>query len=62
MSIDPTGGAIRSEQRGPHWIAWVPDSNGKPQDSVVIVGRTQDEAEARARQWKEQLAGRSGAS
>jgi hypothetical protein len=27
---------VRSEARGPHWIAWVPDENGKPQGSVVL--------------------------
>ena len=42
---------IRSEPRGPHWIAWVNDAKGKPEESVVLVGRTRDEAEARARQW-----------
>lgn len=42
---------IRSEQRGPHWIAWVSDENGKPRGSVVLVGQTQEEAENRAREW-----------
>jgi hypothetical protein len=40
--------AIRSEARGPHWVAWVPDANGKPEGSVVVVGRTREEAEERA--------------
>lgn len=48
---------IRSEQRGPHWIAWVPDSSGKPLDAIVLVGRTREEAEARARFWAGQAAG-----
>jgi hypothetical protein len=42
---------IRSEQRGPHWIAWIGDENGKPRGSVVLVGQTREEAESRARDW-----------
>jgi hypothetical protein len=42
---------VQSEQRGPHWIAWIPDNRGKPQDAIVLVGRTRDEAEAHAREW-----------
>ena len=45
------GPEIRSEQRGPHWIAWVADAQGKPAGSVILVGRSREEAEARARQW-----------
>jgi hypothetical protein len=43
---------IRSEARGPHWIAWV-SRNGdpKPHRSVVLIGQTQAEAEANARRW-----------
>ena len=44
---------IRSEARGPHWVAWVADVNGKPEGSVVLVAATREEAEARARQWAE---------
>jgi hypothetical protein len=47
---------IRSEARGPHWVAWVADANGKPKDSVVLVGETREEAEERARRWGEQIA------
>jgi predicted RNase H-like HicB family nuclease len=43
--------AVRSESRGPHWVAWVPDENGKPLKSVILVGQTREEAEARARSW-----------
>lgn len=58
MSADTASQAsIRSEQRGPHWVAWAPDENGKPRDSVILVGRTQEEAEARARDWASQPAG-----
>jgi hypothetical protein len=44
---------IRSEARGPHWVAWVADANGKPEGSVVLVGETRKEAEERARRWAE---------
>ena len=45
---------IRSEAHGPHWVAWLahtPDSG--PDQAVLLVGQTQAEAEARARQWAE---------
>jgi hypothetical protein len=42
---------VRSEPRGPHWVAWVADANGKPEGAVVLVGKTQEEAEERARKW-----------
>jgi len=45
---------VFSEARGPHWIAWISrDGGGKPQQSVILVARTQEEAEARARAWAE---------
>jgi hypothetical protein len=46
-------GNIRSEARGPHWVAWVADSSGKPEGSVILVGQTREEAEERARAWAE---------
>jgi hypothetical protein len=51
MSLDTASTNVRSEQRGPHWVAWIPDNNGKPRDSIVLVGRTQEDAEKRAREW-----------
>jgi hypothetical protein len=43
---------IHSQERGPHWIAWVSrDGSGKPDRSVVLVGANREEAEARAEQW-----------
>jgi len=43
---------IFSEARGPHWIAWISrDGGGKPHQSVILIARTQEEAEARARIW-----------
>jgi hypothetical protein len=47
---------IRSEARGPHWVAWIADSAGKPEGSIVLVGETKEEAEERARKWIEQTA------
>ena len=58
MSSDAApGGAyrIRSEARGPHWIAWVSrDGSGKPAGSVVLVAESREQAEERARRWAEQ--------
>jgi hypothetical protein len=47
-------GTIRSEPHGPHWIAWVADAAGRPAGSVVLVGLTKEEAEERARRWREE--------
>ena len=39
---------IRSEQRGFHWVAWLASGqDGKPADSVLMVGKTREEAETR---------------
>ena len=47
---------IRSEAHGPHWVAWLArTSDGLPEQAVLLVGQTQKEAEARARQWGERL-------
>jgi hypothetical protein len=45
---------IRSEARGPHWVAWVSDRDGHPEDSVVLVGETREEAEEKAKRWRDQ--------
>jgi hypothetical protein len=46
---------IHTEARGPHWIAWITrGGSDKPDRSVVLIARTQEEAEARAKQWAEQ--------
>ena len=47
------GAEIKSEAHGPHWVAWVAGPDGKPKDSVLLVGQTQQEAESRARLWAE---------
>lgn len=45
---------IKSEQRGGHWVAWVVrGSEGRPDRSILLVGQTRAEAEARAREWAE---------
>lgn len=43
---------IHTEARGPHWISWITRDGGtKPDRSVVLVAASQEEAEARAREW-----------
>jgi hypothetical protein len=45
---------IHSQGRGPHWIAWISrNGDGKPDRSIVLVGASQAEAEARAQRWGE---------
>ena len=53
----PTAFEVHSEARGPHWVAWLsaPDQKG-PYQSVLLVGASQREAEARARDWGAKLA------
>lgn len=47
---------IRTASRGAHWISWVTRGGGdEPLDSVILVGRTQAEAEAEARTWADRL-------
>ena len=47
---------IRSEAHGPHWVAWLARTpEGSPENSILLVGQTQAEAEGRARQWAERL-------
>ena len=47
---------IHVEERGPHWISWI-TRNGetKPDRSVVLVAASRTDAEARARNWAEQM-------
>ncbi len=49
---------IHSEARGPHWVAWLaqPGQPG-PYRSVLHVGASKEEAEARARSWAATVAG-----
>ena len=47
---------IRSEAHGPHWVAWLArTADGAAERSILLVGQTQAEAVARARQWAERL-------
>jgi hypothetical protein len=43
---------IHTEARGPHWISWIsaPGSD-KPERSIILIGKTREEAEVRARAW-----------
>jgi len=43
---------VHSEARGAHWVAWITrGGSAKPEQSVIVVGASQAEAEASARQW-----------
>ena len=45
---------IHSEARGSHWVAWITRGGGtRPEKSVLVVGGTQADAEASAKQWAE---------
>ena len=45
---------IHTEAHGPHWIGWITRDGGtKPDRSIVLVAASQEEAEARAREWAE---------
>ena len=44
--------SVHTEARGPHWIAWITSEEGeKPHQSVILIARTQEEAEARGKAW-----------
>ncbi len=60
-AMSEAGFEVRSEARGPHWVAWVtrPGENA-PYQSVLLVGATQEEAEARAREWAARTAAQAG--
>jgi len=54
MSANTGSYEIHSAARGSHWIAWVTRAGDQqPDQSAVLVGRTQEEAEARAKAWAE---------
>lgn len=57
MTTDRKDFDIKTESRGAHWIAWITrGASDKPLDSVILVGRTRDEAESEARTWADKLA------
>lgn len=42
---------VKSELRGFHWVAWATrPGETRPADGLLVVGQTQDEAEARLRE------------
>jgi|KBSMisStandDraft_5_1062788.scaffolds.fasta_scaffold3206741_1 hypothetical protein len=43
---------IHTASRGHHWIGWVtlPGSD-EPERSIILIGKTREEAESRARAW-----------
>ena len=61
MAGEPVGSLqVHSEARGPHWVAWLsrPGENG-PHQSILLVGATRDEAEAKARDYATRIASSS---
>ena len=54
---------IHSEARGPHWVAWLTEPGQKgPYHSILLVGASREEAEARARDWSATLSGQTNTS
>jgi hypothetical protein len=52
MTTNAGSYTIHTEVRGPHWVAWLTvGADTKPERSVILIAATQEEAEARARQW-----------
>lgn len=48
----PASFRIHSEARGPHWVAWLTmgtDTNAY--QSILLVGASKEEAEAKAARW-----------
>ena len=46
---------VHSEAHGSHWVAWVSrGADAKPDRSIVLIGKTREEVEARAQAWAEQ--------
>jgi hypothetical protein len=56
MAPSPASGPyqIHSEARGAHWVAWASREGGKPDRNIIVVGKTQEEAEANARRWADE--------
>jgi hypothetical protein len=50
--VPGTSSDVRTASRGSHWIGWVaPAGSDKPEGSIVLIGKTREEAEERARAW-----------
>jgi hypothetical protein len=55
MTASGTPYTIHTEAHGRHWVGWIAREGGtKPDRSILLIAATQEEAEARARQWAEQ--------
>ncbi len=47
---------LHSRPSGGHWVAWLTaGDNTKPAGAVILVGHTQEEAEANAQRWANRL-------
>ena len=56
MSFSSAQYRIHSRPSGGHWVAWVTAGDDvRPAGAAIIVGQTQEEAEANARSWAERL-------
>ncbi len=56
MSTSDAQYQVHSQLSGGHWVAWLTAGDDtQPAGSVVLVGQTQEEAEANARGWAERL-------
>ena len=56
MSSTDADYRIHSEARAGHWVAWATSgSETKPAGAAILVGQTQQEAEANAGRWIERL-------
>ena len=52
MTTTASSYTIHTQARGPHWIAWLTiGAETKPERSIILIAATEEEAEARARQW-----------
>ncbi len=48
---------VRSEKRSGHWVSWLTSGNTtEAAGAVLLVGQTQDEAEANAHRWAARVA------
>ena len=47
---------IQSQPSGGHWVAWLTaGEDTSPAGAAILVGQTQDEAEANAQRWADRL-------
>ena len=56
MSTSDAQYDVHSKPSGGHWVAWVTAGDDtQPAGAAILVGQTQEEAEANARGWAERL-------